>query len=177
MEAEYNVASDDDSKAFENEAEDVIRISEIIIISRVGKFYSVFAVLDSLACVMSSYFYSWLACYGDHYKKDTIETWVLILELFFLFSMGIKFLTNYTEEGEKFPVKDWFKIAKRYLNNGFVTDLVALIPCQWIFTHGAYKVKVLYLPKVIRFMSGFEIFDIRHLNKVVKQWHKNNILS
>ena len=97
-------------------------------ISRTGKFYSVFAVLDSLASLGSSYFYSWLTCYGDHYDKKTIDLTVIIIEVFFLFNMLLKFITDYTEEGEKFPVKDWFKITTRYLKNGFITDLIPLIP-------------------------------------------------
>ena len=177
LEADYDVAGDNDSKAFENQAEEDISLSEILMISRVGKCYSCFAIVDSLASVLSSYFYSWLTCYGDHYEYETVDLVVIIIEIFFLVNMLVKFITDYTEEGEKFPVKDWIKIAKRYLKNGFITDLIPIIPLQWMFSHGKFKVKILYMPKIIRFIGGFEIFDIRYLNKMVKQHHKSYILA
>ena len=46
-----------------------------------------------------------------------------------------------------------------------------------MFTHGNFKVKILYMPKIYRFVGGFEIFDIRYLNKLVKKQHKNYILG
>ena len=128
LEAEYDVASDNDKKAFEEKEEPDIKLSEIILISREGKFYTCFALLDSIASILSSYFYSWLACYGNHFDTKSISLYVLLVEVFFLVNMIVKFLTDYTEEGEKFPVRDLLKIMKRYLKNGFMIDLIPLIP-------------------------------------------------
>ena len=67
LEAEYEVQSDDDQKAFEDEHEPDVKISEIFIISRLGYFYSTFAIVDSFASMFSSYYYSWLSVYGEHF--------------------------------------------------------------------------------------------------------------
>ena len=128
MEAEYEVNSDDDQKAFEGDNDDDIKISEIFIISRLGYFYSTFAIVDSFASMFSSYFYSWLSVYGSHFHKETIEIYIIFIEAYFLIAMTIKFLTDYTEDGEKFPCRDPLKIAKRYLNNGFVVDFISIFP-------------------------------------------------
>ena len=55
LEAEYDVASDNDKKAFEEKEEPDIKLSEIILISREGKFYTCFALLDSIASILKTH--------------------------------------------------------------------------------------------------------------------------
>ena len=56
-------------------------------------------------------------------------------------------------------------------------DLIPLIPLQYIFSHGSFNIKILYTPKVIRFLGGFEIFDIRQLNHLVNKWQNTYVIS
>ena len=74
--------------------------------------------------------------------------------------MAIEFITDYTEEGEEVPTKDLKKIMRRYLKKGFVMDFIPLFPIQSILELRNLRIKIFYLPKCLRFISGFKIFDI-----------------
>lgn len=59
---------------------------------------------------------------------------------------------------------------KRYMKDGFVLDMIPLFPIQAILDTGAIRIKILYLPKILRFISGFKIFDVKAVNRAIKQW-------
>jgi len=56
----------------------------------------------------------------------------VIFESFFVFAMVIEFITDYTEEGDEVPTRDFSKIVRRYLKHGFVMDFIPLFPIQGI---------------------------------------------
>ena len=130
LEAEYEDSGkkDNDSKAFEEEEKNNLLVSNVIIIRRSGCSYGIFAFIHSILCILSSYFYSWMACYGNEYSREMFFYCTLFIELFFLLSMFIEFITDYTEEGDEAPTRHIGKIAKRYLKNGFVMDFIPLFP-------------------------------------------------
>ena len=37
---------------------------------------------------------------------------------------------------------------------------------------GRIRIKILYLPKVIRFISGFKIVDVKAVNNAIKRWQR-----
>ena len=69
-----------------------------MIISRKGLFNHCFALIDSIACLLTSYYYSWKSCFGVN-DDDNLRLHSIIIESCFLIAMIIKFLTDYTEEG------------------------------------------------------------------------------
>ena len=101
---------------------------ECIIIHHDGWFNIYWSTINSILCIASSYFYSWLTCFGNNYDVTYIFYVSVGLESFFLLSMIFSFVTDYHKEGEKQPVKDIVLIMKNYLNKGFILDLIPLIP-------------------------------------------------
>ena len=45
-----------------------------------------------------------------------------------MIAMVIEFITDYTEEGEDAPTKDFGKIVRRYLKGSFAMDFIPIIP-------------------------------------------------
>lgn len=69
-----------------------------------------------------------LAYFGEEHdeaERQASRILRLIFEIFFFVSMLLRFVTDYTEEGEVQPVRSLSKIAKRYFYSwAFVLDLV-----------------------------------------------------
>ena len=85
----------------------------------------------------------------------------LCFEAIFLIEMLLGFVTEYVDMNNK-SVKDVYKISKRYLKQGFIQDIIPLIPFNWIsyFKNSKY----LYLIKSIRLIQAYEILDVRTFN-------------
>lgn len=64
----------------------------------------------------------------------TMSRFYFVIEIIFLVEMILNFFTEFPAEGgktlfeNKKPVRDIFKIARRYLNTSFIFDLVSTIP-------------------------------------------------
>jgi len=59
-------------------------------------------------------------------------------------------------------------------------DIIPWIPIQVFLSEGDYTVKLLYLPKVIRFITGFSIFDISKAYNFIKsfvQWKLKRLIE
>ena len=82
--------------------------------------------------------------YNDIKLFNTVQ---LCFEWFFLVEMLFGFITEYVDENNK-SVRDIKKIGKRYLNEGFILDLIPLIPFNF-FVHFKGS-KYLFLLKSIR---------------------------
>jgi len=71
------------------------------------------------------------------------------------------FITEYVDENNK-PVKDIKKISMRYLHEGFIFDLIPLIPFNFLVNFHASR--YLFLLKSIRLIQAYEILDVRVFN-------------
>ena len=56
-------------------------------------------VIDTFFCLVSGYFYMWLARFGDDIDVEEIEILTGVMEIFFTFSMYTNFMTDYLPEG------------------------------------------------------------------------------
>lgn len=64
-------------------------------------------------------------------NSTSYKVFSLVSDFFFLIDIIVQFRTTYfSVEGEE--VRDWKKIAIRYLKGMFIIDLVATIPWSWI---------------------------------------------
>ena len=69
--------------------------------------------------------------------------------------MMLRFITDYTEEGESQPVKSLSKIAKRYFYSwAFILDLLPQIPLEVIFHSIGKNAKLFYITKILRMVKG-----------------------
>ena len=86
--------------------------------------------------------------------------------------MFLGFTTEYVDENNK-SIKDFFKISKRYLKQGFIQDIIPLIPFNWIiyFKNSKY----LYLIKSVRLIQAYEILDVRVFNAQIGLVFKKNL--
>ena len=83
--------------------------------------------------------------------------------------MILRFITDYTPEGEHLPVRELSKISKRYLqSSSFIFDSITLIPFAIILRGLGSQVKLFYLIKIIRFMKGLNFFDVDLLYRNIK---------
>ena len=150
-----------------------------IIINHEGLFSLIWAFFDIICCLASSYFYLWLATFGENgnskicypelqdvekeqFNKESSTALQLTLtfELIFAFSMLTKFLTDYKPDGETEHVKSLTKITSRYLHGDFIFDFIPLIPLPFIFKNVFCQAKLFYLIKSTRVIKGFKLFDV-----------------
>ena len=96
-----------------------------------------------------------------------------VFEFFFLLSIVLKFTTSYVIQGETVVIKSHSKIAKRYLQDDFILDLIPLFPIQLIFLSVIRNGKLFYLLKCIRVIKVAKIFDIGALFKTIQTAMKN----
>jgi len=102
-------------------------IAKYLIINSRGYLSAVWGGIDLICCLTSSYFYAWIGCFGN--KEDSWFRLVdIIFETIFTISILVRFTTDFIPEGNTTPVKDHFKIAKRYWAKGFLYDFIPWIP-------------------------------------------------
>ena len=85
-------------------------------------------MLDSIASILSSYYYSYQSCFGSRDDDDMFLLIMVGFESFFILCMIKEFLTDFKVEGEKYATREFVLIAKNYLKNGFWIDFLPLIP-------------------------------------------------
>jgi hypothetical protein len=71
----------------------------------------------------------------------------LFFELFFFIEMIVSFITEYIDHNNR-PVRDIFKISKKYFREGFIYDIIPLIPFNF-FLHFRGS-RFLFLIKTMR---------------------------
>ena len=102
---------------------------EMIIINHEGRFWINFQFFVSVLCLVSSYYYCSIVCFR-YSNTDHIERVYLIasFESIFFIHIVLKFLVDYKVEGSKRAVRDLQEIRMNYFNNGFVEDVILLLP-------------------------------------------------
>jgi hypothetical protein len=147
----------------------------------------IWTIFDISCCLASSYFYLWLATFGEDQKgatcypdmskaeraqfdKDGATTlqMVLAFEIIFLISIITKFLTDYRPDGETEHVKSLTKISSRYLHGDFLSDFIPLIPLTYIFKNYFCQAKLFYIIKTVRVLNGFKLFNVGNIFQNIK---------
>ena len=159
---------------------------KMIIISPENWFFHAWKIFVLFLSIISSLVYANFAAfredvnfknYMDYFDKDDYGYIVmhkysysdlelfnklqLGIECFFLVEMLFGFITEYVDENNK-SIKDIKKIGKKYLSEGFILDLLPLIPFNWLFHFK--KSQYLFLLKSIRLIQAYEILDVRVFN-------------
>lgn len=151
----------------------------------------IWTVFDIMCCLASSYFYLWLATFGEDQKgaktnqcypnmskaekaqfdQDGAATYQIVLafEIIFLVSIITKFLTDYRPDGETEHVKSLTKISSRYLHGDFLSDFIPLIPFTYIFKHYLCQAKLFYIIKTVRVLNGFKLFNVGNMFGKIKE--------
>jgi hypothetical protein len=69
-----------------------------------------------------------MATFGPETYDGTVNNTTLIFEVIFGLSVLLKFNLEYKVEENPLPVRDYAKIADRYIKNEFIIDIIPLIP-------------------------------------------------
>lgn len=85
--------------------------------------------------------------------------WVIVFESIFLIHCGLSFLVDYKLEGSKVPIRDVSKTSTYYLNTGFKSDFIPLLPMQFIpmFRN---RQNLFYAIKLIRITKGLKLYNV-----------------
>ena len=94
----------------------------------------------------------------------------IVVESFFAFMMLLNFFEEYTPANTTQRVRNHFLIAKRYVTDKFLVDLLCLIPFNLLISiSGADEdQRFLLLIKILRLHEGFQMFNVKEVMKHVK---------
>ena len=82
-------------------------------------------------CLFSAYFYGFIACKSDISESKELVAFSYFLEVFFLCTMGLEFITMYENPRVKGTyIKELKPIALRYLRGNFLRDVIPILPLQ-----------------------------------------------
>ena len=96
----------------------------------------------------------------------------IVFESIFLIEMILCCITEYIDENHR-SVKDIKKISKRYLDNGFIRDLIPLIPFNW-FVHFKGS-RYLMIIKSMRLVQAYQRLDTRIFFKQISLIFKKRL--
>jgi hypothetical protein len=94
-------------------------------------------------------------------QDDTIFWLELLNESFFLMDIIFCFFEQYHEEESYVLVCEFKKIAKHYLKNNFIFDLLAWIPFEYIFPSS--KARLWRILKILRMPKLAELLDVEKI--------------
>lgn len=85
-------------------------------------------------------------------------------EAVFIVSIVKNFTTEFKSDGMSRPIRNAKKIAVRYFNNGFILDLLMVIPFYDIFLSVLGRnAKLCYFIKCYRLIRGLKIFNVSEI--------------
>jgi len=93
-------------------------------------------------------------------------------EIFFCIEMLLGFITEYIDNNNR-PVRDFKRISKKYLNEGFIYDVIPLIPCNFMFHFPGSR--FFFLIKSVRLIQAYEILDVKQFNKSIGEFFKKRL--
>ena len=76
------------------------------IICEESEMYAFFGVITTISCLLSSYYYAYMAAFEAPSFGERNFTIMLAFESIFALSMGFKFLREFTKEGQTTPTRD-----------------------------------------------------------------------
>ena len=133
------------------------------IIYRDGQFWTFWSVINTISCLTSSYFYAYIAAFEIPPPGSFLFIVDWTYEVIFFMTLCFNFLVDFQVDGEPKPVRDYKRIAQRYLSGNFIIDFIPIVPL-YMLPLGGYE-KHLYLVKVMRLYAGLKIFDLGGIKK------------
>ena len=109
-----------------------------------------------------------MGTFGGNALTTAGDILVYIFEFVFILSIVINFSTEYKPDGISKPIRDIKKIAIRYLHNGFIMDLLMVLPFYSIFGQIG-NAKLAYFIKTYRLVKGIRIFNVSQLISRIQQ--------
>ena len=109
-------------------------IFEKLIISHNNSYLDIWEFIHTIFCLTSSYIYAYVANFGLPEEGSTLYHLDTVFEVSFIISIILNFITDYVPDDNLTPVKDFRKIAVRYIKGDFTLHIIPVIPWHKIFT-------------------------------------------
>ena len=94
------------------------------------------------------------------------KVFTYLADFFFLIDIMVQFRTTYfSVEGEE--VRDWKKIAVRYMKGMFLIDLVATVPWSLVANRLLKLLKILKVTRITRFTKVIEKLELKEDQKAM----------
>ena len=88
----------------------------------------------------------------------------------FTIDIAVNFLTEYRDVGETQPIRQFEKIAQRYIQGEFLLDLVAWFPIHYIIDRkDIFRLSWIFLLKLVRFYKAIKLLNVSKIMKFVRK--------
>jgi hypothetical protein len=104
---------------------------DFLIISSSNKWKKAFDFFIVILALYSTYSCTYFAAFG--LDSNAVSYLSIAVEVIFAIEMILNFLTEFWGDDFFYPVRDFKKIAIRYLKNAFVFDLLSVVPFRYFF--------------------------------------------
>ena len=157
---------DDKAKRKAYLASEVVETSCIPIINDMNKVKQLWDMFVLALAVITSFSVGFELVLTSLSTNNGYEVFTYVSDMLFLIDIGIQFRTTYfSMEGEE--VRDWKKIAIRYMQGMFIFDLVATIPWS-LFDQPVLKLlKILKVTRITRFTKVIEKLELKEDQKAI----------
>lgn len=140
-------------------------------------FSNLWFSIDIFFCIFSSYIYAFLAAFKMNEVSEDMNRLIYVIEIVFVCSLLKNFLTEYRADGVAKPVRDYKKIATRYLSNGFILDFLMIVPFAQFFISLTEYSRLFLLIKTYRLVKGLKIFNVSIIIQRIQAQQMDNIKS
>ena len=127
---DLNMSSDEEEKP-EGWLEDLS--FDALVIDHTSTAFTVWTFFINILSIATGFVYAHFAAYR-HQDPLFSETFMVLVELLYLFDMMMRFVLSYPDPRGTFypPVKDLDKCKKHYLHGDFASHFIPMLPLQWL---------------------------------------------
>ena len=151
-------------------------INDRIVVSKTGKIFQIWQVFITLSKISSSFYYLQL-CTHLHGSISRTELGDLFYLSTFCIDMGLNCITEREICGPETSVitRDIVRIIQLYLFDGFLMDLVTLLPFFQLLIGICPYAKYFYFIKVYKIKSGIETLNASVLVSNLRRWSQSRV--
>ena len=107
--------------------------------------------------LISPYVYAWYTVFESPEIGSVMFDAMITFELYFLFNIVFTFFVEYDVDGQILPERNLPNIARNYLRNGFLIEVLPTLPLQFLPLGGDEN--RLYIIKLVRIVNGISLLD------------------
>ena len=114
-----------------------------------SRLYKLEQGLISICCLISSYLYMQVVCFGwESYNQ------AFFFEYIFLMDLILCFFVEYTpNDGRNTAVKNHYQIAVHFINTDFLSHFIPIFPLQLLIDKTSHVERLIILIKVMRLVE------------------------
>ena len=136
-------------------------MSEILIINHESYLCYIWQTFCIIICIVSSFYYAYCAAFYQNIDENLKFHIRYMFEIVFLIDMISQFFTSYpcSNKTAKCNIRDISLIIDHYIRGGFVSDLIPLLPFQYLSIPND-KADLFLLIKIFRISKGLDMMNV-----------------